>query len=825
MRNPGNEIFSMREAVGSRQLDTRISILCVRIRRVRSSLRWSLAVALFFGTVIPSVSSASLSASLSTTPIEIAPAGRMGYSLSVMNNSTSAADAKLSLSFDSHLTFVASYSHLVSCTRCTTEDDCGIPCVEGGAGDCPPTPTPAAGTCSAAGICATSGDDSCVVIDPDGTGMTLGNLASGAYKRVILEFEIAADTPLSDKNQHPITNQIESMVTVEAYPEGSSVGSTTSTTVTKTSVTEGNKAPLQGGLSATPPGFADDQRARPGEDILYRIMVQNNGALSRDITMNLAPDSALTIVEVAAQRICTTDGQCFDQCSAPGVASPAGCFDSTNAEGTTYPFLSVAPGQLVQLRVGATIAADTIKTQLASMARFTDGRTELEVSSGDVHTRIDVCTGRVGDVCDNGDACQDDTCSADGKCSSPTCVEACKDKPDGTSCNEDGDLCKLEVCETGRCVAKQDPSGEQAYQDCTGGCQICDSDSGCIINTASDTVCREAQGPCERDLLCTGLSPTCPSETESYLGDGASCGDDDPSTPSEVCVAQVSGPPQCLSQGSCGDGFTDPDEGEECDDGDQLDGDCCSALCTFEPAGASCGNGNVCDGEETCNGAGACQSGTPLVPQANSICESAFCDPVLGIQEVPEPASNCHSFAKAKLVVNEVREGHESLSLDLRNGPDLDQAVFGAPTSAEGEAYSVCFYRNDNDAFAGELRLPALPNGGSTCGTRRCWKTRKSIGYHYRDKDYATDGIGALKLSGGAAGRSRIALHGRNNVKKSQTSLPHGRVPPNMGIAARLDGSFAGALVQIRRDDDASCFEADLSAVVRSGPVVFKARK
>jgi cysteine-rich repeat protein len=55
----------------------------------------------------------------------------------------------------------------------------------------------------------------------------------------------------------------------------------------------------------------------------------------------------------------------------------------------------------------------------------------------------------------------------------------------------------------------------------------------------------------------------------------------------------------------CGNGVMGP--GEECDDGNTSDGDCCSSSCTLNPAGSPC----TSDGEsctvDTCDGAGLCQ--------------------------------------------------------------------------------------------------------------------------------------------------------------------------------------------------------------------------
>jgi glucose/arabinose dehydrogenase len=54
----------------------------------------------------------------------------------------------------------------------------------------------------------------------------------------------------------------------------------------------------------------------------------------------------------------------------------------------------------------------------------------------------------------------------------------------------------------------------------------------------------------------------------------------------------------------CGDGVVEAPE--ECDDGDPNPGDCCTASCTFEPAGGICpGDGNACS-QDVCDGAGTC---------------------------------------------------------------------------------------------------------------------------------------------------------------------------------------------------------------------------
>jgi cysteine-rich repeat protein len=56
----------------------------------------------------------------------------------------------------------------------------------------------------------------------------------------------------------------------------------------------------------------------------------------------------------------------------------------------------------------------------------------------------------------------------------------------------------------------------------------------------------------------------------------------------------------------CGDGFLDPGNGEQCDDGNAVAGDCCAPDCTAEPAGGACPQIDLCRAG-TCSGFGYCE--------------------------------------------------------------------------------------------------------------------------------------------------------------------------------------------------------------------------
>jgi cysteine-rich repeat protein len=106
----------------------------------------------------------------------------------------------------------------------------------------------------------------------------------------------------------------------------------------------------------------------------------------------------------------------------------------------------------------------------------------------------------------------------------------------------------------------------------------------------------------------------------------------------------------------CGNSVVDP--GEQCDDGNNNNGDGCSASCAVEPcfqcvgepsactplpSGTACDDGVFCNGADTCDAAGGCSVHTPVPPgtpcddnnscTTNDTCSSGVC--------VGGPAPNC----------------------------------------------------------------------------------------------------------------------------------------------------------------------------------------
>lgn len=70
---------------------------------------------------------------------------------------------------------------------------------------------------------------------------------------------------------------------------------------------------------------------------------------------------------------------------------------------------------------------------------------------------------------------------------------------------------------------------------------------------------------------------------------------------------------------TCGNGTVEG--GEECDDHNILNGDCCDSSCRLEPTGSPCDDGNACSSGDICLGDGDCRGGGSVC--GNGVIESA----------------------------------------------------------------------------------------------------------------------------------------------------------------------------------------------------------
>lgn len=151
----------------------------------------------------------------------------------------------------------------------------------------------------------------------------------------------------------------------------------------------------------------------------------------------------------------------------------------------------------------------------------------------------------------------------------------------------------------------------------------CQQDRDCRAGFCAGGLCCDTPcaGPCEACDL-PGFIGSCRN-----LDDHTPCPDDDLCNGTEICLG-----------GACA-----PGEALECDDGNPCTQDTClpESGCVF-PAladGASCDNGNLCDGRETCI-RGTCREGEPPDCNDSNPCTDDYCLPGSGCQHDRLPDSS-----------------------------------------------------------------------------------------------------------------------------------------------------------------------------------------
>ncbi|MGI9430780.1 MAG: myxococcus cysteine-rich repeat containing protein, partial [Myxococcota bacterium] len=217
---------------------------------------------------------------------------------------------------------------------------------------------------------------------------------------------------------------------------------------------------------------------------------------------------------------------------------------------------------------------------------------------------------------------------------------------------------------------------------------------------------------------------------------------DDPTRPAfeGQCADDVTLQLSVTGAGICGDGVVN--SGEQCDDGNTVSGDGCSALCQDEAVVDLC---------------------------------------------APAPLLDCSEAAKGSLSIVEKKLGNEKWKLGLKGfSTETTAASFGDPVSG-GTAYATCIYDGSDALVTGAV----VERAGQTCGpkSKPCWKAKGNKGWNYKDSDAGAQGVRKLALQSGTAGKGKLALQAGNKAKKSQASLP-------VGVAALLQDT-ASVRVQV----------------------------
>ena len=250
---------------------------------------------------------------------------------------------------------------------------------------------------------------------------------------------------------------------------------------------------------------------------------------------------------------------------------------------------------------------------------------------------------------------------------------------------------------------------------------------------------------------CSGgsISGTVASDGQTFTAAFGVCGD----TPTLCCALHPGGGVSFNAVGvripdNCGNGIVDP--GEQCDDGNNVNGDGCDAFCHIEPC-------YVCSGQpSTCAPAprgSACDDN----PCATNVCDgSGACTGV----------RSCRSAETSMLLVKaSTTAGKDQLNWKWIKGAATTLTDLGVPTGTTN--YALCVY-------AGTVATINLPAGSK-------WHAAGMSGFSYMDSTGTPNGAQLALLKSGAAGKAKALVKGKG------ANLPDTLAPPlTLPVAVQL---------------------------------------
>jgi cysteine-rich repeat protein len=205
--------------------------------------------------------------------------------------------------------------------------------------------------------------------------------------------------------------------------------------------------------------------------------------------------------------------------------------------------------------------------------------------------------------CDDGNNVNGDGCEAN--CTLPSCGngivdpgEQCDDAGESATCNAD---CTPAACGDGKINATAGEVCDDGNQDNTDACL-----NTCQPASCGDSFVQAGVEQCDDGNTVDGdgceANCTLPSCGNGIVDPGEQCDD---AGESATCNADC-------TTATCGDGKLNATAGEQCDDGNTANGDCCDSACQFESNTTQCTANSGCMTAGTCDGAGACQGATPI---------------------------------------------------------------------------------------------------------------------------------------------------------------------------------------------------------------------
>jgi cysteine-rich repeat protein len=306
----------------------------------------------------------------------------------------------------------------------------------------------------------------------------------------------------------------------------------------------------------------------------------------------------------------------------------------------------------------------------------------------------------------------------------------------------------------------------EAPEECDDGAANGTMDSCCAVDCTirpAGELCRPATNACDAAESCDGVSDSCPADMA--MPDGTLCDDGNACTVQDQCLAGT-----CTGAGVCGDGVLQTECGEQCDDGNRIDGDGCDSNCRIEASPTPTVSPQATPTPLGCASSPRSDCRLPLVPGNTPL--------ILSV-----------GTTSAK---NELRWG-------WRKGATETSVDFGNPLNGTG--YDVCVYDGSD-----QLLLDAAAPASGTCVARPCWRSIND-GVRYINRDLSPDGVLALQLVVGSDGSAKIKC----KAKGANLVLPALPIH-NLPLVFQLVNS------------DGQCWGATYGGTLKNLPNEFKAR-
>lgn len=264
------------------------------------------------------------------------------------------------------------------------------------------------------------------------------------------------------------------------------------------------------------------------------------------------------------------------------------------------------------------------------------------------------------------------------------------------------------------------------------------------------------------------------------------------------------------TRSTCGNGVIE--NGESCDDGNEVAGDGCDADCQVEtcracsaapsvcglaPIGTSCPGSDAC-ATKACDAFGACAVASTVDCDDGHACTIDSCDPMLGCVHVPKVLA-CRSAGRSMLeIATPGSPAMDTLAWTWSKGQSTIQAEFADPRGTS--TYAFCLFAGTTTAVVGEAVIP--PDA-------QRWIQIGGTGFRFRDGSGAANGIRRVRLAGSTVDRAKIALAGKG------AGLSIASLPLDLPLMAQLEN-----------EQTSVCWSASYAAnnIFRERPTKLKAK-